>query len=190
MHRSKLAGSRLIESHTVAGTQRFPTVCRTLAALLPKLAEATGVGPVRPLRTITGFKPDKHANARLQIGGKLWTRATYHCWYHLFSRQRPHLDGLAFHEWRRVVSPSHMPHNGTICLANSPGPRPVNSPNWWVAKDMHLARRIKSPVRRYLRVRPEIGARRRNRTYFSPVRTACIATYACPANWCQPSESN
>jgi hypothetical protein len=46
-------------------TSRFPTGPSALASLLSKVAEATGVGPVRPLRTITGFKPDKHANARL-----------------------------------------------------------------------------------------------------------------------------
>ena len=41
--------------------------------------------------TITGFRPDKHANARLQGGGEQMTRTSHPCGCPLFSKQVPAL---------------------------------------------------------------------------------------------------
>lgn len=125
-----VAESGLLESHALSDTQRFPAACGTLAASLSKLADRRVVETHSASALPIAFKA--RAAPRL-LDDPTWRMLTdsNRCLLqpHEFSKLVATRRGGSIHKMAESSDPASQTREGSLGLANQPGPRPVYSPN-------------------------------------------------------------
>jgi hypothetical protein len=113
-------------------TQRFPAACGTLAASLSKLADRRVVETHSASALPIAFKA--RAAPRL-LDDPTWRMLTdsNRCLLqpHEFSKLVAARRGGSIHKMAESSDPASQTREGSLGLANQPGPRPVYSPDCW-----------------------------------------------------------